>query len=211
MLATFTYPIWRPEPIEIAADGGDFPELTEEQQQILVTLPLNIQRGYITMRQINAPMAIDLLTARLQPPEPLPLEDQELPPIQNATVIARGGFARVILPEGDEREPQPLPELFTASGEVILYQFPDNRKMLRLEEVQIINGPNLRVMLSSNPGPVNGDELLADRLRIDLGPLLTTSGSMTYVNVPVEISIADYNSVIIYDSTYNLIFGVARI
>lgn len=208
VVATFTYPLWRPEPVPVTANTAQFPELTEEQQAAFNNLPANIQRLYSEMRQVNAPMAVDLLVARLEPGDPIL---QEPPNLDTAVVAAQGNFGPLTLPEGDERELPAFSSLTTGSGSATLYQLADNRKLLRLENFRVTNGPNLRVVLSTLPDPVSAEELLADRFRIDIGPLQGSSGNQTYESVPTEINVDDYNSVVIYDATYNVIFSTARL
>lgn len=208
VVATFTYPLWRPEPSLQVGDEFDFPELDDAQQAQFATLPLRTQRAYLDMREVNVMMAQDLLDAHLSPAEPLP-EEAQLPP--ETDVVAAGEFAPVILDEFSEREVQPFDSIYEASGTVVVYQFPDGRKVLRFEDLQVVNGPDLRVILSANPPPVNREELLLDRLRIDIGPLKSPVGSQNYTTIPVEIDIDNYQSVVIYDNTYGIIFGAAVI
>ncbi|GAB4516990.1 MAG: hypothetical protein OHK0046_23150 [Anaerolineae bacterium] len=214
VIATFTYPLWRPAPVPAAATNVQFPELSEAEQQAFANLPPNVQRLYGEMRLLNAPMAVDLLSAHLMAGEPLPAETQALPPVDSAEQAASGtftGLSAVTLAADDERELPPFSGLVEASGQAIIYQFPDNRKLLRFEEFNVTNGPNLRVVLSTLPLPLTEEELLQDRFRIDLGPLKSVVGPQNYENVPVEINPVDYNSVVIYENTYGIIFAVARL
>jgi hypothetical protein len=208
VLATFTYPMWRPSPAGDLTAQEDFPELTEEQQALFVELPLATQRAYLLIRQQNAAMATELLTARLEPSIALPPEEQEMPPVDGATVAARGEFGPVTPASDDDRDPPAFSGLHTAAGEVIIYQFPDNRKILRIEDLQVTNGPNLQLVLSTDPAPMFGEDLGRDR--INLGPLLTTAGNQNYIDVvPTEININTYRSLVIYNSTYDILFAVA--
>lgn len=211
VLATFTFPLWRPEPAA-SSSGPNFPELTDEEQSFFAALPEDVQDVYIQMRSDNAQMAVDLLRARLNPAEPLPEDEQTPPPIENAILAADGEFALIELEDDDEREYQPYNVLYAeTSGMVMIYVYPDNRKLLRIEDLNVINGHNLRVLLSSNPAPLISEDITNDRTRLDIGALRATSGSLNYTNVPVEIDIRNYQSVVLYDQTYDVIFGVAQI
>lgn len=213
VVATFAYPLWRPEPIEDVVEVVIFPELSAEQQQAFETLPLNVQRAYAALQTENAQRALALVASRLQQRDPLPEEQQALSPddIAGAVVAAQGVFAPVPDDEFDDREPQPYPELYSVAGDVIIYEFPDERKWLRLENFQVTNGPNLQVIISTLPDPLTGAEVLLDRERIVIGDLLTPIGDQTYTSIPRELELENYRTVVIYESTYNLIFGVARI
>lgn len=211
VLAVFTFPLWRPDPT-VADVAPDFPELSAELQAAFDALPQSVQRIYKQMRGDNAPMAVDLLRARLQPPDPLPPEEQELPNVSDAVIAARGAFAAIELDEEDERDYQPYNDLYTGtSGTVTIYRYPDNRKLLRIENLNVVNGPNLRVLLSTVAEPLVNDDILKDRLRLDIGPLPAVQGNLNYASVPVEINIRNYRSLVIYDATYGVIFGVAQI
>lgn len=209
VLATFTYPLWRPAPPENIVED-EFPELAEELRDAFSQLPPRVQQDYLIMRQRNAPMTTALVTARLRPPEPLPLEAQEMPDVSAASVIARGDFGPLRLSQDEisrgERELPPFSHLYGSVGEVTLYQFPDRRKLLWIEDLQVVNGPNLKVMLSTNANPFTFEEMGVDY--IDLGELINPSGSQGY-SVPAELNAAAYNSVVIVDDTYNIVFSVA--
>jgi hypothetical protein len=208
VLATFTFPMWRPSPVGELTAQADFPELTEEQQALFQELPPATQHAYLLIRQQNVAMATALLSARLEPPLPLPPEEQEMPSVDGATVAAQGEFGPVTPADDDDRPPPALSGLHTAAGEVIIYQFPDNRKILRIEDLQVTNGPNLQLVLSTSEAPLFGEDLGRDR--INLGPLLSPAGDQNYVDVvPTEININSYRSLVIYNSTYDILFAVA--
>ena len=209
VLVTFTYPMWRPAPAENIVED-EFPELAEEVRADFSQLPLAVQQDYLSMRQRNAQMSAALVAARLRPPEPLPPEEQETPDVSSASIIARGEFGPLRLSQAEidqgERELPPYSRLYGSAGEVTLYQFPDRRKLLWIEELAVVNGPNLKVLLSTNPNPFTVEELGVDF--IDLGELVNPGGSQGYT-VPAELNAAAYNSVVIMEDTYKIIFSVA--
>lgn len=206
IVAIFTYPTWRPRPV--AQNTQDiFPELSENLRDAFTKLPQEVQDIYLTLRQENSETATQLVTARLIPPVRV-IED--LPDISNAPLIATGSFAPVVLPPDEvERELPPYAMLYEdALGNVKIYRYPDERKFLRLENFSIVNGPNLRVYLAVLTNPVNTEEL--GTTYIDLGALKSNSGNQNY-DIPRELNLGDYASVVIYDTESGHIFGVARI
>lgn len=212
VVATFTYPLWRVPPAAPDSIEVVFAELTETEQERFNTLPRSVQQAYIAMRQENEIMALDLLAARLRDPVELPQDQQAAPDLETAVIIAQGEFAPVQLDDFDEREPQPYSQLYEGTvGTVTVYQYPDNSKLLRIENLGVINGPNLRVLLSTVADPVTREEIEQDRLSLDLGPLVANVGAVNFRSVPVEIDIRNYRSVVIYDRTYGIIFGVAQL
>lgn len=227
--ATFTYPMWRPEPTLSALDEDEFPELDEAQLAAFNDLPPGVQTGYLLMRARNAAMAADLVIARLQgastmdiqPAGDIPgigdlddLEDlDELDALDNfegegAIIAARGEF-RVPEPDTDEEQEQaPFAFLYSASGEMVILRLPDDRKVLRIQDLEITNGPNLQLVLATSEAPFSGADL--GRERITLGPLQSAVGSQTYLDaIPVEVNLANYGSIVIYNSTYDIVFAYA--
>ena len=151
-----------------------------------------------------------LLTARLNPPEMLPTEEQALPLMESAQIIMEGEFGPPQLAE-DEEEERELPafsNLYTASGMAMVYQFPDDRKLLRLEDLRVVNGPDLWIALSTHPAPITFDEI-RDNYR-DLGQLRTVSGNINF-EVPTELTVSLFRSIVIYDRRYRVLFAVAPI
>ena len=207
VVATFTYPQWRTPPVA-TVDDEPFPELQAELQDDFLRLPASEQRLYLAMRSQNILMATDLVSARLSPPDGLPPEAQTPPDVSTAEIVAQGEFARVELADDDEREIPPFNDLYRAAGQVTVYQFPDQRKILWIENLSVLNGPSLNVLLSASPTPLMSADLGVDF--IDLGPLQATSGNHAY-EIPTELNINNYRSVVIYESRYGIIFGVARL
>ena len=214
VVLTYTYPLWRPEPT-VEVEREVFPGLAEELQAVFVELPPNVQNVYRRLASENQISALERLEAHLSPPGPLPPEEAALPPVENAVIAASGEFRPIELAEDDERE---LPFYYNTlyrgtSGEVIIYQYPDGTRLLRIEELQVINGPDLWVALSPNPQPVNGTNAELGSGYIEIAPLLTNQGDQNYTAVPDanNVNLNNYASVVIYDRSNQIIFGVAPI
>lgn len=207
VVATFTYPSWRPPPVPEVEEVG-FPGLPEELQNDFQALPERIRTGYLLMREREVQQATNLLIARLIVPEFVPIDEQPLPPIEGARLIMEGEFAPVELAEDEERELPPFSDLYESSGTVAVYLYPDNRKLLRIENLSVVNGPNLVIALLTNPDPIAIADLGRDYQ--DLGPLRATTGNLNY-EIPDELNIDRYRSVVIYDQQYGIVFAVAKI
>jgi hypothetical protein len=87
---------------------------------------------------------------------------------------------------------------------------PDNSKLLRLEDFSVTNGPDLRVVLSASAAPLTREEVELSDLDLELGGLRGTVGSQNYEIAP-EVNINQYNSVVIYSGTYNVVFSTATL
>ena len=93
------------------------------------------------------------------------------------------------------------------SGDAIIFSTPEGNHLLRLEELDVTNGPALHVLLSAHPDPVDVDDVKGDGY-VDLGPLKGNRGSQNYT-VPADVDISVANSVIIYCKPFSVVFSVA--
>jgi hypothetical protein len=214
LAATYTYPLWRPEP-RINVEQAGFPGLPAELQERFLELPPEQQQAYLQMNRQNSLQALELLAAHLSPPGPLPEEETALPPVENAVIAESGEFVPLEIPADDEEERQ-LPPFYEilyadAAGSFTIYQFPDNTRLLRLEGLDVVNGPDLHVALSPNPIPLSGEISELGNIFIDIGPLKSNTGDQNYTSVPDanNVNLNNYSSVVIYDQTHRIIFAVA--
>ncbi|MBC7810650.1 MAG: DM13 domain-containing protein [Burkholderiales bacterium] len=196
VLATYTFPFWQPflmiEPVE-----QGFPGLPENLQASFQTLPTDQRATFLTMAEDNQEMALGMLIAALSAPVEVPLEQQSLPEMDGPVVVATGSFTRI--------DP-----IRWADGRVTIYQLADNRKIMRFEGFTSANGPDLRVVLSANPEPRTRAEVEEDDANINLGRLLGNFGSQNY-EIPPEIDIAQYGSVVIYSQSFDTVFSTAEL
>ncbi|MGH2583672.1 MAG: DM13 domain-containing protein, partial [Dehalococcoidia bacterium] len=94
------------------------------------------------------------------------------------------------------------------SGHARLIRGPDGSTVLRLEELSVTNGPDLFVILSTDPAGSRGSAGAADA--VNLGRLRATDGNINYP-VPAEVDAAGYRSVIIYCRAFRVVFAVATL
>ena len=93
------------------------------------------------------------------------------------------------------------------SGEAIIYRAEDGSHLLRLENLQVTNGPDLHVLLSPHPNPDNRDEVKAPGY-FSLGPLKGNRGNQNYP-IPADQDPAAIGSVIVYCVPFQVIFTIA--
>ncbi len=79
--------------------------------------------------------------------------------------------------------------------------------MLRLEDFSVTNGPGLHVFLSAHPDPKSRDDV-RDEAFVDLGELKANIGNQNY-EIPADIEVAQYHSVVIYCVPFHVVFSVA--
>jgi len=93
------------------------------------------------------------------------------------------------------------------SGNALLIELPDGRRLLRLEDLKTSNGPELRVYLSSVPAQ---DDWFVydDGPFLDLGDLAGNVGSSNY-ELPAGVDPAPYISAVVWCRRFGVGFGVA--
>lgn len=204
--AAFTYPLWRIAP-EIETVTEEIIGLSPILQEEFEALPRSIQALYYLMSGENPAMALQMVEARLRPPEIL---IEPLPDVSNAQIVRTGIFQPLTLTESErqtnaELELPPYNSLFSITGDLQVYAYPDTRYIFRIENFSAVNGPDLVLILSTSPKPFTSEDFGRDY--IELGALKSTSGNMTYTIS--DININEYSSVVIYDRRYRMIYGFA--
>ena len=95
------------------------------------------------------------------------------------------------------------------SGSVTISQLEDGSRVLRLEDFNVTNGPDLRVILSLHPDPQGRGDVTAPGY-VELGKLKGNIGNQNY---PIEagVDVSALNSVVIYCKPFRVIFAVAAL
>ena len=95
------------------------------------------------------------------------------------------------------------------SGQVVLYQLEDGSRIIRLEDIEVTNGPQLHVLLT----PVHdltGRDHLQEAGYVDLGALKGNIGSQNY-EVPADYVIPDQLTLVIYCVPFHVVFTTAEL
>ncbi|MGW1953012.1 DM13 domain-containing protein [Streptomyces sp. NPDC001920] len=100
----------------------------------------------------------------------------------------------------------------TTSGTVRLVRLPDGSHVVRLENLDTSNGPDLRVWLTDAPVKkgLDGWRVFDDGEYVSLGKLKGNKGSQNYV-VPADVDPARYSSVSIWCDRFDVSFGAAEL
>lgn len=93
------------------------------------------------------------------------------------------------------------------SGSATIYRLPDGSGALRFENLDVTNGPDLRVLLSTHPDPQNKAEL-NEAGYIHIEKLKGNRGNQNY-ELPADADLESFGSVIIYCMPFHVIFSVA--
>jgi hypothetical protein len=140
----------------------------------------------VTAAEATAPTEVP--TATEVPPTEVPLTPTPSGPV----ALSLGQF------QDGERN-------YEATGTATLYQLPDGSHLLRFEEFEATNGPDLRVLLVTNPNPTSS----ADKGEfIDLGELKGNVGNQNY-EIAADVDLSQYQSVIIYCRAFSALFASA--
>ena len=122
-------------------------------------------------------------------------EDKAMEKPMGAAVLAVGSFDR-------------KDDVHYANGQAILAREADGSYVVRLQDLDAANGPDLYVYVSEHPNPNTGDEL--HQGGHNLGTLKATSGSFSYTLDP-SIDPAKIKSVVIYCRAFSVIFSTAAL
>jgi len=88
------------------------------------------------------------------------------------------------------------------SGTATIYQLDDGSHVLRLEDFEVTNGPDLHVFLIPQDGSLDGS--------VDLGSLKGNIGDQNY-ELPVGVDITQFGSVMIYCVPFSVTFATAAL
>ena len=93
------------------------------------------------------------------------------------------------------------------SGDAGLYRLADGNHLLRLENLDVTNGPDLRVYLVRHPGPVSSSDVTDDNY-LDLGALKGNIGNQNYAIAP-GTDLTGFASVVVWCRAFGVLFSTA--
>jgi pimeloyl-ACP methyl ester carboxylesterase len=99
--------------------------------------------------------------------------------------------------------------LHAAEGTATIYQVPGGAHVLRLENFDSTNGPDLYIGLSGHPVPRSNDELYQAGYT-ELGRLKAPEGSQNY-DLPADLDLSQFKSVVIYCRAFSVVFSTAEL
>jgi hypothetical protein len=92
------------------------------------------------------------------------------------------------------------------TGRALLVKLADGRVVLRFEDLDTLNGPDLRVYLSEVPA--GGDAHAYGEDFVDLGQLKGNKGNQNY-RVPKDVDVTRFESAVVWCRRFTVGFGVA--
>ena len=91
------------------------------------------------------------------------------------------------------------------SGSATIYRLEDGSHVLRFEDFEVTNGPDLHVLLVPDPDPADREAIEG---YVDLGSLKGNLGDQNY-EIPEDVDISNFGSVVIYCQPFHVIFSIA--
>lgn len=141
----------------------------------------------MTQEQVEA----EMVKASESPP--VTAED-EMPEAAGPQIVVAGEFSDV-------------DSVHQGSGTSTIYRLEDGSAVLRLEDFEVTNGPDLHVLLVPDSNPESREDVLG---YLDLGSLKGNIGDQNYP-IPDDVDISEYGSVVIYCQPFHVIFSVATL
>ena len=123
---------------------------------------------------------------------------------------------------GTTPEPTPEPQVLAkgrfisheheTTGRTEVLQLPDGKRVLRFEDLQTSNGPDLKVWLAAAPviPGTDGWFVFDDDEFEDLGPLKGNIGNQNY-RIPDSVDLKQLSSVSIWCDRFSVSFGAAEL
>ena len=93
------------------------------------------------------------------------------------------------------------------SGTASIYRSPNGSYLLRLENLNVTNGPDLHVILTPHVSPDRRSKVKSDGY-VDLGKLKGNKGDQNYP-IPGNVDVAAQRSVVIYCEPFAVVLSVA--
>ena len=95
------------------------------------------------------------------------------------------------------------------SGDATIYNLGTDGFVLRFEDLNVINGPDLRVLLTTHADPMGRGDVHADDVTyVELGKLKGNIGNQNYP-IPNDVNVDEQHSVVIYCKPFQIVFAVA--
>ncbi|MGF1616333.1 MAG: DM13 domain-containing protein [Acidimicrobiia bacterium] len=91
------------------------------------------------------------------------------------------------------------------TGTATIYELEDGSTLLRFEDFEVTNGPDLHVYLVPHQNPTSSEDLEG---YVDLGSLKGNIGDQNY-QIPEGIDISEFGSVVIYCVPFHVFFSIA--
>lgn len=129
---------------------------------------------------------------------PVVMEDEPMPAVETEPAgpipLLTGSF-------------QDADDFHQGSGTATVYELEDGSRVLRFEDFEVTNGPDLHVLLVPDGAPSDRDDLTG---YVDLGSLKGNVGNQNY-EIPTDVDISEFGSIVIYCEPFHVLFASASL
>jgi hypothetical protein len=141
--------------------------------------------------------------AAMEPKETAVANDSGAAMEPKETAVA--GIEPVALSNGQFGE---IDAIHKGQGKATLFKLPDGKRVLRLEDFKVTNGPDLYVYLSGHPMPRNGEQV--HQGGFEVAQLKGNIGNQNY-ELPGDLDLSQFQSVVIYCRRFSVVFSTAEL
>ncbi|HEY0605786.1 MAG TPA: DM13 domain-containing protein [Herpetosiphonaceae bacterium] len=164
-------------------------ESASEMQMSPTTQPTTTQQSEM-IAQTPEPTATQQTEPMAEKPAEMAAQPTEAP---SEPKLLRSGAFHPVTHEG--------------TGTASIYELPDGTRVLRLENFEVLNGPDLYVWLSTAADADNARTIL-DNPYAELGRLKGNQGNQNY-ELPADLDVSAFNSVTIWCRRFSVNFATA--
>lgn len=132
------------------------------------------------------------------------MEEAAATAVTTADTMPETAAQPTVLQTGSFRD---VDDFHRGSGTATVYELEDGQRVLRLEDFEVTNGPDLHVLLVPHPDPQSRGDVEG---YVDLGPLKGNVGNQNY-EIPADLDLSRYGSVVIYCQPFHVLFSVASL
>ena len=97
-----------------------------------------------------------------------------------------------------------------ASGQVLIVETAPGERILRIENLDTDNGPDVKVWLTDQPVSKEQQNIFDDGLVVSLGALKGNKGNQNYT-IPADADLASLTSVSLWCDRFDVSFGAAAL
>ena len=170
--------------------------------------PGSLPTATVISRLVPTPTRIAIPTATATP-TPAPTSTPTPPPTATPTPAPTATPATAGAVKLKEGQFEDQDRVHKGSGTATIYRGPDGSYLLRLENFDVTNGPDLHVILTPKRDPDSHGDVNTSG-SADLGKLKGNRGNQNYP-IPADVDVAAQGSVVIYCVPFQVIFSVATL
>lgn len=174
-----------------------FPGLTSEQRDAIRDMPEEEKDALVAMAKENKDMAKEVAIAQAGADNVVPPAQQAMPTEMPAEPLVHSSGSFI-----------DIDPIHGAVGTATIYELPEGDRVLRFEDFRSKNGPELHVYLSTEI-PTSTFAGLGSN-EVHLGLLKGNVGNQNY-EIPTEVDLSQYRSVVIYCRPFRVIFSSAAL